>query len=243
VEAEMEKNPKSNIFWPVCFSLAIHIALGAVVIAGLSGQLSSSSASNKLNLVWVSLETKNPGSVGAAMQQRPEIKPPIVEKIITQAATTVNNEKKEESIKTTASTDLTVSGQEKSYVSTVTDTAKAYSANSSGDIAMMATEGSLSFGLANAYPRYRENKPPVYPEIAKVRGYEGIVFVIAEILTDGNVGRLNIGKSSGYAVLDNAAIEAVRHWKFEPARKMGKPYPSRVNLPIRFDIRDDNSQS
>jgi periplasmic protein TonB len=240
--AVMGKSPQSNIFWPVCFSLAIHIALGAAVIAGLSGHWNFSASTSKLNLVWVSLETKNPGNV-SAVQQRSENKLPVVEKIVTQAANPIHYEKKEESIKTSAAAEQIGSAQEIKYISAGGDTAKNNSSNHTGGTALMAATDQLSFGLANAYPRYRENKPPVYPEIAKTRGYEGIVFVTAEILTDGNVGSLNIGKSSGYAVLDAAAIEAVKHWKFEPARKMGKPCPSRVNLPIRFDIRDNDSQS
>jgi periplasmic protein TonB len=240
--AVMGKNPQSNMFWPVCFSLAIHIALVAAVIAGLSGHWNFSAATNRLNLVWVSLETKNPGNV-PAMQHRSENKLPSVEKIITPTANPVTHAKKEEPIKTTAQAEPTGSGVETKYTAAVQHNTKTYSANSTGGTALMAATDQLSFGLANAYPRYRENKPPVYPETARARGYEGIVFVTAEVLMDGNVGRLNINKSSGYAVLDTAALEAVKHWKFEPARKMGKPCASKVNLPIRFDIRDENSQS
>ena len=43
-----------------------------------------------------------------------------------------------------------------------------------------------------AYPLYKENAPPAYPEIARMRGYEGIVLVFAEILPDGRVGNMKI---------------------------------------------------
>lgn len=97
--------------------------------------------------------------------------------------------------------------------------------------------------VADAYPLYRENMPPVYPALARSRGYEGTVLVVAEILPDGRVGKMKIRKSSGYAVLDQSAVEAVRPWKFEPARKAGKPCVVWVELPIKFILRDDNSQS
>ena len=74
-----------------------------------------------------------------------------------------------------------------------------------------------------AYPLYKENSPPVYPAIARVRGYEGIVLVSAEVLPDGRVGSMKIRKSSGYAILDQSAIEAVKPWKFEPAKNMADP--------------------
>jgi protein TonB len=93
-----------------------------------------------------------------------------------------------------------------------------------------------------AFPLYKENAPPAYPEIARVRGYEGIVVVFAEILPDGRVGNLKIRKSSGYAILDQSAIEAVKPWKFEPAKKSGNPFTVWVALPIKFILRN-NSQS
>jgi protein TonB len=93
-----------------------------------------------------------------------------------------------------------------------------------------------------AYPLYKENTPPVYPEVARVHGYEGIVLVSAEILPDGRVGNMKIRKSSGYAILDQSAIEAVKPWKFEPAKKSGNPFTVWVELPIKFILRN-SSQS
>jgi protein TonB len=98
-------------------------------------------------------------------------------------------------------------------------------------------------GMTNAYPLYRENTPPVYPELARVRGYEGVVLVSTEILPNGTVGSLKIKKSSGYTILDQATIEAVKQWKFEPAKKMGKPYATWRDHVIKFFLNDENSQS
>jgi len=83
--------------------------------------------------------------------------------------------------------------------------------------------------------------PPVYPEIARVRGYEGIVLVSAEVLPNGRVGEIKIRKSSGYAILDQSALRAVKPWKLEPARKSGNPFTAWVELPIKFIL--NNSQS
>ena len=89
-------------------------------------------------------------------------------------------------------------------------------------------------------PRYRENTHPVYPLIARMRGYEGIVLLSVEIFANGRVGRLNIKKSSGYAVLDRSALEAVRTWKFEPAKKADLPLTVTVDIPIRFSLNYNN---
>ena len=78
----------------------------------------------------------------------------------------------------------------------------------------------------------------LYPEIARIRGYEGIVLLSAEILPDGRVGNTKIKKSSGYTILDQAALDGVKPWKFEPAKKSGKPFTLWVELPITFHISD-----
>lgn len=89
-----------------------------------------------------------------------------------------------------------------------------------------------------AYPRYGVNSHPRYPEIARMRGYEGIVLLSAEIHADGTVGGLMIKRSSGYTILDRSAFDAVRTWKFEPAREMGKPRTMWVDVPVRFVLRE-----
>ncbi|HDQ04311.1 MAG TPA: energy transducer TonB, partial [Deltaproteobacteria bacterium] len=88
-----------------------------------------------------------------------------------------------------------------------------------------------------------ENMPPVYPEIARVRGYEGIVLVSAEILTTGRVENAKIRKSSGYSILDQSALNAVKAWRFEPAKKSGRPFTMWVEVPIKFVLKADKSSS
>jgi TonB family protein len=93
--------------------------------------------------------------------------------------------------------------------------------------------------LSMAIPRYRDNAHPVYPWIARLRGYEGMVLLSAEIFADGNIGSLKIKKSSGYALLDRSALEAVKTWKFEPGRRMGRPIPMWVDVPVKFVLHDN----
>jgi len=103
------------------------------------------------------------------------------------------------------------------------------------------TFGNTSIGeLSLAVPRYRENPHPVYPMIARIRGYEGVVLISAEVLADGRVGYVKLKKSSGYSVLDQSALNAVRKWIFEPARKMNTPLSTYVDIPLRFSLNDNN---
>jgi TonB family C-terminal domain len=89
-----------------------------------------------------------------------------------------------------------------------------------------------------AVPRYNENTPPIYPSVARRRGYEGVVLISAEILVDGSVGELEIKRSSGHNILDRSALKAVKKWKFEPARRMGYPVTMCVDVPVRFVLND-----
>lgn len=87
-------------------------------------------------------------------------------------------------------------------------------------------------------PAYLNNKPPEYPGIARKRGFEGKVVLRVRVLSSGNPQELEIKNSSGYEILDEAALEAVEKWKFKPATRGGKPVDSWVEIPIRFELRD-----
>ena len=95
--------------------------------------------------------------------------------------------------------------------------------------------------LSLAVPRYRDNAHPVYPSVARMRGYEGIVLLSVEIFANGRVGSLMVKKSSGYNVLDESAREAVSTWKFEPGRKLGNPVTMWVDVPVKFVLKNNNT--
>jgi len=57
----------------------------------------------------------------------------------------------------------------------------------------------------------------------------------------GVAGAINIARSSGAADLDQAAIEAVRRWRFHPARQGGVAVASRVQVPVRFQLSRHDS--
>ena len=90
--------------------------------------------------------------------------------------------------------------------------------------------------LTIAAPHYNENTLPTYPLLARRRGYAGVVMLSVEVLADGRVGHLEMKKSSGYDLLDRSALEAVRDWKFSPAKKMGRPINMWVDVPVRFEL-------
>jgi protein TonB len=86
-------------------------------------------------------------------------------------------------------------------------------------------------------PRYAENPKPPYPSEARRKGYHGEVLLRVEVLPNGQVGEIELKKSSGHEVLDRSALNAVRAWRFIPARKGQTPVSLWVNIPIRFQLQ------
>jgi TonB family protein len=94
-----------------------------------------------------------------------------------------------------------------------------------------------SLSLQEAHPVYRENPAPGYPQVARRRGIEGMVFLEVFVNSMGRVGDLRVFQSSGHAILDHAALDAVRRWAFEPARLGDKAMEMWVKVPIRFELK------
>ena len=87
-----------------------------------------------------------------------------------------------------------------------------------------------------ARARYNENPPPAYPTIARKRKYQGTVVLEVFVREDGRVGDLRIAESSNYSLLDRAALQAVRRWLFEPARRGNHQVAMWGKVPIRFHL-------
>ncbi|MCX6707453.1 MAG: energy transducer TonB [Candidatus Woesearchaeota archaeon] len=222
------KIAKQNLLLSVSASIIIHVAVGSLLILGLLSDGNFTPNLSKLNLAWVSLESESGKSTILPQEKKADRSQFQSDKInaVTTISTTKNIPVQNYAVK-----------EDNVGQATGTDS----STNISGAAAMPAAGNSAAF--VSASPLYRENTPPIYPAIAKLRGYEGVVLVNAEILPDGRVGNTAISKSSGYTILDKSAMEAVKLWKFEPAKKAGKPFAIRVKLPIKFVLHDDNSSS
>ena len=79
---------------------------------------------------------------------------------------------------------------------------------------------------------------PKYPPAARRAGQQGTVTLSFTIGSSGKVISARIAKSSGYILLDNAAISAIRGWRFKPARNaLGEPVSYSYTLPVPFRLR------
>jgi len=87
-----------------------------------------------------------------------------------------------------------------------------------------------------ARPLYRENPPPPYPPTARQRLYQGTVILAVLVNEQGRVEDLAVAISSGHPLLDRAARNGVRDWRFEPGRRNGKAIAMWVQVPVRFSL-------
>ena len=86
-----------------------------------------------------------------------------------------------------------------------------------------------------APPRYRSNPKPVYPLPSLRRREEGVVLLNVVVQPDGLPASVTLNRSSGYPLLDRAAMEQVRRsWSWEPVAA-----PTTVLATIRFSLADE----
>jgi protein TonB len=77
---------------------------------------------------------------------------------------------------------------------------------------------------------------PQYTEIARKARLQGVVIVQAIIDKGGNVTNVKLLKGLGMG-LDQAAIDAIKKWQFEPATLHGKPVSVYYNLTVNFRLQ------
>jgi TonB family protein len=87
-------------------------------------------------------------------------------------------------------------------------------------------------------PRDLVKAPPIYPEAARLRRISGVVLLEAVITKSGLVESLRVLRSVD-PLLDQAAIDAVRHWEYTPARKDGRPVPVYLTVTVNFTLTND----
>lgn len=90
--------------------------------------------------------------------------------------------------------------------------------------------------LEHTKPEYIKSPPPEYPRLARKLEYTGKVTLKVEVKSDGNCGHVELVRSSGYSMLDNSAIGAVKEWRFTPAKKWGKAVSSFIEITVNFKL-------
>ena len=103
--------------------------------------------------------------------------------------------------------------------------------------------GSSSADLGEVYsgreirkqPGLTDKTEPEYTDEARIARHEGRVVLRVDIAPDGRARNFRLLRSLGLG-LDEKAVEAVRQWKFNPARKDGKKVTAVANIEINFRL-------
>lgn len=83
---------------------------------------------------------------------------------------------------------------------------------------------------------YLNNPAPSYPALSRRLGEEGRVLLRVQVMEDGTAGSVELQTGSGSSRLDQAALEAVKKWRFVPAKRGEQPVSASVVVPVRFSI-------
>ncbi|MCY4635329.1 MAG: energy transducer TonB [Acidobacteria bacterium] len=96
--------------------------------------------------------------------------------------------------------------------------------------------GPYRMGSGISPPAIRHEVKPVYTADALRREIEGDIVLEVVVLANGDVGEIRIVRGLGYG-LDETAVNAMRQWRFHPARRQGATVDVVVEVAMEFRLR------
>jgi protein TonB len=88
--------------------------------------------------------------------------------------------------------------------------------------------------VTSSRPMAIDTPPPVYPAELACEGTGGRVLLMLTIGVEGKPTEARMLQSSGVPALDAAAKDAIRTWRFEPAKVNDRPQPAKISVPVTF---------
>lgn len=110
--------------------------------------------------------------------------------------------------------------------------------SSASSTSSQTTNSAPTFTEANFRANYAHNPKPDYPAVARSRGWQGKVLLRVKVSAEGLSDDVSVEQSSGHDILDESAVEAVKKWRFIPAKRGDTPVSSSVIVPIDFKLRN-----
>lgn len=89
---------------------------------------------------------------------------------------------------------------------------------------------------ADSNAAYLNNPKPEYPLTARQRHWQGTVLLRVYVGADGKALQVTIQRSSGHDTLDESALDAVKQWRFVPAKRGDSAEASWATVPIIFEL-------
>ncbi|MFV0542547.1 MAG: TonB family protein [Marinicella pacifica] len=103
---------------------------------------------------------------------------------------------------------------------------------------MLNTDGNtvMSEDMVDQVPRATYQAPVNYPARARAKGIEG--YVVFSLLIDetGHIEEVRIIDATPEDVFNETALQAIRQWRFEPAKYQGKAVKTWAKQRIRFNL-------
>ncbi|MEZ4601038.1 MAG: energy transducer TonB [Syntrophotaleaceae bacterium] len=103
---------------------------------------------------------------------------------------------------------------------------------------MAQPQTEFDLGEVDSQPMPVSRISPVYPYDARQKGIEGVVMVKFLVDGEGRVTRVSVVDSKPPDVFDQAALDAVRQWRFQPASLDGETVATWMSVPIRFRMNE-----
>lgn len=101
---------------------------------------------------------------------------------------------------------------------------------------VLPTKAVEEYTPPNFSAEYLHNPAPEYPPTARRRGEQGRVLLRVTVSETGEAAVVSVSQSSGYALLDQSALQAVKNWQFVPARFNNHAVVAEVTVPVRFTL-------
>ena len=122
-----------------------------------------------------------------------------------------------------------------------TDAGQAAQTGNAEQDSKAATGSTASRGAdENEQPiKLASNPDPEYPEEAKAARLQGRVVLLIRVGVDGRVESLKLSRSSGVKSMDESALKTVKDWRFEPAKRFGRPIAMEIRHAIRFEFQEE----
>jgi TonB family protein len=110
----------------------------------------------------------------------------------------------------------------------------AVSALTSGSIGGSTQGNPVRVGGSIRPPTRIQFVEPVYPEVARSARIQGVIILELVIGTDGAISNARVLRS--IPLLDQAALDAVRQWRYEPTLLNGAPTPVIMTATVNFSL-------
>ena len=237
--------PRRMASW-LAFSALLHAAVFAFALTWASRH--DPASLRPTPIVWVHVEAAQPDAGGTAASARVE-PPAVAEPAPAQPAPKPRPPRERRARQSTAAAPAappaespTPDGAQSASAAEPRDAAAAAAASTSPSGVETASGSGVGFGSAAGVapgwmPRGVAQPAPRYPDSARRRGAQGTAQITLRLAANGHVGEVRVHRSSGDASLDDAALAAVRRWRFD-APPAGAEWAERwFVVPIEFRLQ------